>query len=168
MTEDNDGGENEDHRNDKGKPNKPKDPTPGKGDYPVGYKRPPAHTQFKPGQSGNPKGRKIESKNTSTLLAEELNQRMSVTENGRQRRITKRHAIIKRSVNAAINDPKVGLSMLQNLQRGEAPAEENAAIFPRLSAPEYDRIIENFLRRVRASHSVAERDQDEESPGDAQ
>jgi hypothetical protein len=93
---------------------------------------------------------------------------MSVTENGRPRRITKRHALIKRSVNAAINDPKVGLSMLQNLQRGEAPADQHAAVFPRLSAPEYDRIIEDFLRRVRASHSVADGDQDEESSGGAQ
>lgn len=28
-----------------------------KGNYPVGYKKPPKHTQFKKGQSGNPKGR---------------------------------------------------------------------------------------------------------------
>lgn len=27
------------------------------GNYPVGYKKPPKHTQFKKGQSGNPKGR---------------------------------------------------------------------------------------------------------------
>src|ERR1700758_809031 len=26
-------------------------------EYPVGYKKPPKHTQFKPGQSGNPNGR---------------------------------------------------------------------------------------------------------------
>ena len=28
-----------------------------KKDYEIGYKKPPKHTQFKPGQSGNPKGR---------------------------------------------------------------------------------------------------------------
>jgi hypothetical protein len=27
------------------------------GDSRVGYKRPPQHSKFKPGQSGNPKGR---------------------------------------------------------------------------------------------------------------
>lgn len=27
------------------------------GNYPIGYKKPPKHTQFKKGQSGNPKGR---------------------------------------------------------------------------------------------------------------
>ena len=26
-------------------------------EYPVGYRKTPKHTQFKPGQSGNPKGR---------------------------------------------------------------------------------------------------------------
>lgn len=30
---------------------------PKKGNYIVGYKKPPVHTQFKKGQSGNPKGR---------------------------------------------------------------------------------------------------------------
>ena len=37
-------------------------------DYEVGYGRPPKHTQFKPGQSGNPKGRPKDSRNIKTVL----------------------------------------------------------------------------------------------------
>jgi uncharacterized protein DUF5681 len=33
----------------------------------VGYKRPPIHTRFKPGQSGNPSGRAKGSQNLKTL-----------------------------------------------------------------------------------------------------
>lgn len=36
-------------------------------DYEVGYRKPPRHSQFKPGQSGNPKGRPP--KETTNLLA---------------------------------------------------------------------------------------------------
>jgi hypothetical protein len=46
----------------------------------VGYGRPPVHTRFKPGQSGNPRGRRKGQRNVSTVLAETLNQRIRIRE----------------------------------------------------------------------------------------
>jgi hypothetical protein len=66
--------------------------------YEVGYRKPPRHTRFKKGQSGNPKGRPAGAKNLSTLLNEALNECVIVTENGGHRKITKREAIIKQLV----------------------------------------------------------------------
>jgi hypothetical protein len=40
------------------------------GDYEVGYGRPPRHTRFAKGQSGNPRGRPCGAKNFTTLLEE--------------------------------------------------------------------------------------------------
>ena len=37
------------------------------GMYQVGYCRPPLHSRFKPGQSGNPKGRPRQSRNMRTI-----------------------------------------------------------------------------------------------------
>jgi Family of unknown function (DUF5681) len=59
----------------------------------VGYGKPPRHTRFKKGQSGNLKGRPKGSQNLTTLLSEALNERVIVTENGGRRRITMRQAI---------------------------------------------------------------------------
>jgi len=63
--------------------------------YEVGYGKPPRHTRFKKGQSGNPRGRPCGSKNLSSLLSEALNEPVIVAENGRRRKISKRQAIIK-------------------------------------------------------------------------
>ena len=49
----------------------------------VGYKRPPSKTQFKPGQSGNPRGRPKRKVNMSESLNRALDQKIVVTELGK-------------------------------------------------------------------------------------
>jgi Family of unknown function (DUF5681) len=48
----------------------------------VGYGRPPKATQFKPGNSGNPKGRPKGPKSVGAVLYGILHRRIEVTENG--------------------------------------------------------------------------------------
>jgi hypothetical protein len=67
-------------------------------DYDVGYGKPPLHTRFKLGQTGNPQGRPKGSKNLKTDLLEELAETMRITEGGRERRISKQRALIKAQV----------------------------------------------------------------------
>ena len=61
----------------------------------VGYGRPPKANQFKPGKSGNPKGRPKGSLNLVTDLAAELSEQITVREDGRTRRLSKQRALIK-------------------------------------------------------------------------
>jgi hypothetical protein len=42
-------------------------------DYPVGYGKPPPHSRFVKGQSGNPRGRPPGAKNMKTLLTKAMN-----------------------------------------------------------------------------------------------
>src|SRR5215831_15557093 len=63
-------------------------PSDEKGEYRVGYGRPPRHSRFAKGQSGNPKGRPGGAKNFSTLLTEALNELVAIAENGARRKIS--------------------------------------------------------------------------------
>ncbi|NNC38725.1 MAG: hypothetical protein HKO02_14800 [Hyphomonadaceae bacterium] len=75
--------------------------------YSVGYKKPPKSRQFKPGQSGNPKGRRKGSKNTATLLTETLDQKITIREDGKTKKVPKRKAALMQQVKKAVEgDPR--------------------------------------------------------------
>ena len=63
--------------------------------YSVGYGKPPKHSRFKLGQSGNPKGRPKGARGFKAELDEELKQLITVTEAGRTRKLSKQRAMIK-------------------------------------------------------------------------
>ncbi len=64
----------------------------------VGYGKPPREHQFKPGESGNPKGRRKGAKNQETILLELLQQKISLNERGKTRRITILEGILRRII----------------------------------------------------------------------
>ena len=64
-------------------------------EYEVGYGRPPSHSRFQQGRSGNPRGRPKGARNLATDLAEELGEVIEVRENGTVRRISKQRAMLK-------------------------------------------------------------------------
>src|SRR5262245_48257138 len=75
----------------------------------VGYGRPPVNRQFKPGQSGNPRGRPKGRKNFARMLAEALDEKVRVRDSGgRIHTLSKQEAMIKAVVNKGLGgDPKV-------------------------------------------------------------
>ena len=86
-------------------------------DYEVGYGKPPRNTQFKKGQSGNPRGRPSGSKNLATLVSVALNEPVIVVENGGGRKITKREAIIKQLVNRSTKADWRAIKILLDIVR---------------------------------------------------
>jgi hypothetical protein len=98
-----------------------------KRDYEVGYGKPPLHTRFEKGRSGNPRGRPRGKKNMSTLLSAALDASIVVVENGRRKKITKREAIVTQLVNkSAAADLKATQIVLAMLQDVEARADGSA------------------------------------------
>ena len=67
----------------------------------VGNCRPPRSTRFRPGQSGNPRGRPKRAPGLSGLVARAFRQRVEAEENGRRRRITKLEAALTQLINNA-------------------------------------------------------------------
>lgn len=65
-------------------------------DYEVGYRKPPKHTQFKKGRSGNPKGRPKGCCNMSTIMKEVMARPVVIKQNGQERRVPFREAFVHR------------------------------------------------------------------------
>jgi hypothetical protein len=59
-----------------------------KGDYKIGRGRPPLHSQFKPGQSGNPSGRRKGSRNLKTELKEIMSKMITIREGETERKLS--------------------------------------------------------------------------------
>jgi hypothetical protein len=82
--------------------------------YEVGFGRPPKHTQFHKGRSGNPKGRPKGSKNIYALIQKVLEEKVVVKGPGRTHSISKFEAALTQQVNkAAGGDAKVFREVLR-------------------------------------------------------
>jgi hypothetical protein len=115
-------------------------------DYEVGYGRPPRHTRFELGRSGNPRGRPGGSKNLSTLLSEALKEPVIVVENGRRRKIAKRQAIVtqlvNRSAKADLKAIQILLTMLRDIEARADPGSTDPAAFTEAD--------QQIIKRIRA------------------
>ena len=116
-------------------------------DYEVGFRKPPRHTQFVKGQSGNPKGRPKGTKNLKTELMEELQEKIVVREDGKRTVVSRRRAIIKTLVAKALKGDTRAANALVNLDYKYLPPDESQSE-ERDLAPEDKAILENLLTRA--------------------
>jgi hypothetical protein len=102
--------------------------------YEVGYGKPPQNTRFKPGQSGNPKGKPKGAKNLASIVDGAINEKMVVTENGKSRKVSKLEIAVKQLVNkAALGDQKALAQLLPLVQIIEGRAEADMSSTPILA-----------------------------------
>jgi hypothetical protein len=82
------------------------------GAYEVGYGRPPRAHQFKPGQSGNPRGRPKGQPSLSEVVLREAARLVSVKTPDGVIRIPKREAIVRKLINRALEGDFAALRLL--------------------------------------------------------
>ena len=116
--------------------------------YEIGYKKPPKASQFRPGHSGNKKGRPKDHRNTYNMLTEVLDQKISIKENGRDLRISKKLAMIMQLVNKAVKgDVKAINSLLPHMLMADVKEEDKNKILASISQDDRE-IITNYLKNV--------------------
>ena len=112
-------------------------------EYSVGYKKPPRHTRFQPGKSGNPKGRPKKTPTLNEVFLKELLSQVPITmTDGRKRKISKIQAIAKRFSNEAVNgNQKAARFVLDQANTGKPESGDNLA---------------NLVQELRAQHTCYE------------
>lgn len=83
----------------------------------VGYKRPPQHTRFQPGVSGNPRGRQKGVRNFAADVKRTLEIPVNLTENGESKRVSTQEALMLRLREKALKGDARALEMLLSFAR---------------------------------------------------
>jgi hypothetical protein len=119
--------------------------------YEVGYGKPPRSTQFKPRQSGNLAGRPRGAKNFATALEQELENRVTIAENGKSRRVSKRQVIAKQLVNKAAGGDLKAIPLLLNEARAREANPASAQPEEVFDTPEDRKVLDGIIARIRSS-----------------
>jgi len=126
-------------------PHSPGDP----GSLEVGYGRPPLHSRFKPGQSGNPKGRAKQSRNLRTIVQQVLHEDMPIRAGGRLRRMPTIEAFVRTTVARAFKgDPKAVASLISIMRQSGYGPDRDEPTVDLQSAEEQEAIIAEYVTRT--------------------
>jgi hypothetical protein len=112
-------------------------------EYSVAYRKPPKRTQFKPGESGNPRGKSKGRKNADTILHEILYRQLALQDRGRLRQVPLIEAILLKFAQAALGGDTKAAAFLLNRYAPSEPDESNRDL-----TQEDREILDEFSRRV--------------------
>lgn len=107
-------------------------------DYNVGFKKPPKHSRFKKGVSGNPRGRPKGTQNYESHIQEALNTRVRMTKDGVQRSVAAVEAVMMVQLEKALKgDTRAAKEVLAHA-RAVAPDNANELDISKVTDEELD------------------------------
>lgn len=123
--------------------------------YEVGYGRPPKHTRFRKGQSGNPKGRPKGAKAFNTIVRETLTTKLRVRTAKGRKNVTHVQALMMQTIESALKGSRQDRHELLRYYRDAVPDEPQAlagdALPSNAEAEDTDAHDRAILERLRAS-----------------
>ena len=124
--------------------------------FAVGYGRPPVHSRFKPGKSGNPKGRAKQSRNMRTIVQQVLNEDMQIREGGRLRRMSAMEALVRTTLTRSFKgDPKALVSLIVIMKQSGYGPDRDEPMADLLSTADYEGILADYRARNFSSDKLA-------------
>lgn len=124
------------------------EPEPEHEPYKVGYGRPPLHTQFRKGQSGNPKGRPRGAKSLNTLARERLIETIKIRTSRGEKKVSRMEALLMKTIEKAANGDARAFENLAKLYAAavpDAPIVDQPESDDQLSA--VDELTLNLMRQ---------------------
>jgi hypothetical protein len=122
-------------------------------DYEIGYGKPPKAGRFKPGQSGNPKGRPKGAKSLKTIVQAQLGDKLEVKHKGKLRKVSKLEALVMKLVQDALSGNAKALHELLKLAAAYPPETEAKGVGALPVAEDDQALVEQFLARMMAKQS---------------
>jgi hypothetical protein len=90
----------------------------------IGYRRPPKHTQFKKGISGNPRGRPKGTNSVLALLEKALHRRVTITVGSRPKSVSAISAILLQLTSRALRGEHQALKIVLQLSQAAESARK--------------------------------------------
>jgi Family of unknown function (DUF5681) len=121
-------------------------------DYEVGYCRPPKDTRFRPGQSGNPTGRRKSGKTIGERLRELMSSKVKVTEQGRTRRMSRVDVMLRHSADEAMRGDHRALRLLMEFSHRYGAEVGGTVRSEEITSEDFE-ILSDYLGKIRPSNS---------------
>lgn len=116
----------------------------------VGNGKPPQHSRFKQGRSGNPRGRPKGALSMATVLARTLREKVVINENGKRKTVSKLEVAIAQLVTKATSGDGHAIRYLCQLVT--SAEERSVVVEPTTQLSETDqKVMDNILKRFQQS-----------------
>lgn len=93
----------------------------GTSEYEVGYGKPPRHTRFKPGRSGNPRGRPKDAKGLKTIVRETMTAKVPVRTACGEKKMSRMEAVLQKTIELGMKGNPRALMQLITLYASAVP-----------------------------------------------